>query len=398
MPQDRIATPSPRPETGRTGSASTEKATRRMSGTSMLSLDKPLPPIQPESGIAGPSVTPETNPPRRSASTVNKGSMHVRHPADSHLEDDSPPLPYEGAETSVRTLTHSPARVLAMKTFTDDVNGMLDAFGQTEPAKELGLPPDSLREKDRADLTSGREKRFPVDLGRSNSAEPPRMNGNLLSPLPLPAQRTSSLPNGMSRKDGSTTPGSVSAQRNTPSPRPSPLDSVLGVQPVSTSRSSSVSSRRKKRPEVTNSEVPLGSPFIANTDRTDDFAPTFEPTDDTIRAPVRPLDPPLLPLPISPQSVRLVSPRPETPRSTSNTSTLNITSSALARSTFGGTLGRDSPWGKQSPKIQYEENNPIQIVAEEEEEEKGRRLACEFLDGDQTTVVGEKVAEFLGGP
>lgn len=138
------------------------------------------------------------------------------------------------------------------KTFTDSLAGMFDGIGQSEPAKELGLPPDSLRIR----RGSGDQRNA---LGRAALA-------------PSPSHRTSSLP-------------------------------ATRLEPPVQIRTSS-------------------SPTIPQATEKED-AP----------------------------SIRLVSPRPES------------------------------------------------IAAmPENDEEKGRRLACEFLEGDTSHVAADKVAICLGGP
>jgi PH/SEC7 domain-containing protein len=375
--EGRLASPVPTPEgSGRASATPTEKARRRVSGASMLSLDKPLPAIRPEAD-AGPSTAP-----RRSVSS----SMHVRQPA-STVHDESPPRQaISTVPESSLPISPSPARALAMKTFTDDVNGMLDGFGQTDPAKELGLPPESLRQKSRNNSI----KRFPVDLGRSVSAEPPRGEGKMLSPgtVPLPGQRTSSLPLISAGKEFEHAPGHVNGVRSASSPQP-PAEGSLSVQPQSISRTSSSSSRRRTRTGELHdrSTTPLGSPLLASGDR--DFLPSLlHKEDSTIRSRgTMQLEPPLPLPPLSPQSIRLVtSARPETPSQNGDTP-LTVTSDQIVKSSFG-TQG-NGPWGKQSPS---RSNSGV------EDEEKGRRLACEFLEGDERSVQGDKVAEFLGGP
>jgi hypothetical protein len=54
-----------------------------------------------------------------------KKSKHIRQPASDEVQP-------------------SPGRV-ALASFSDDVSGMLSGIGESHPASELGLPPDSLR-------------------------------------------------------------------------------------------------------------------------------------------------------------------------------------------------------------------------------------------------------------
>ena len=70
-------------------------------------------------------------------------------------------------------------------------------------------------------------------------------------------------------------------------------------------------------------------------------------------------------------------------------------------------------WGRQSPspRPSSQATDSIELVhtpttpkrtngapTAEDDEEKGRRLACEFLDDDYSSVQVDRVAEFLGGP
>ena len=72
-----------------------------------------------------------------------------------------------------------------------------------------------------------------------------------------------------------------------------------------------------------------------------------------------------------------------------------------------GSFRDTTPWGRQTPPIRSDSQvvtpesvSPKRIVRNgtDEDEEKGRKLACEFLDEDFTNVSSEKVAMFLGAP
>jgi len=277
--------------------------------------DKPLPPLLP---------TP-------SSPSLHRGTLHRRQPAG---HDDSEPI---GLFPRRRPVTMS---------FSDDVAGIFDSIGQSDPAKELGLPPDSLRLRDRtASANSGLPtKKFPTDLGRSMSIDSPRKE-RLAVPSPI-TQRTSSLPRNSSPQ---ATPGA-------------PL-----------SRSSSASSSTRQHPSLTLPD--LGSPIRVNSS---DFGPDMNGhADTTIKARTE-----------TPASMRLVtSPKVDDVKG------LNIITETLAKSTF-----TSQPL---SPKPPIEEEvtptTPTRLPGEDAEE-KGRRLACEFLDDDFSSIQRDKVAEFLGGP
>lgn len=212
---------------------------------------------------------------------------HVREQADEQALSPAPRKSQHIRQPASADDTHPSPGQLAVAIFSDDMAGMLSGIGESQPAKELGLPPESLRLRDRKSPSFDipREK-FPPDLGRSAS-----------SAVSVPS-RTSSL---------------------------------LKLEPPvrSLSRSSSSSSRR--RPET-------------------DFGPTDTSQDATLKARVAPS-------PYSSGSMRLVPSR---------------------QSVHAPSLGE-----------------PIET---EDEEEKGRRLACEFLENDESTLPYDKVAEYLGGP
>nr|XP_019047599.1 hypothetical protein I302_04215 [Kwoniella bestiolae CBS 10118]OCF26529.1 hypothetical protein I302_04215 [Kwoniella bestiolae CBS 10118] len=351
---------------GRTSVTPTNE--RRVSGNSNLSMDKPLPAVvEPEDG------------PRRTPSTSLRVSGHTRQPASAAYEE-SPPLNVPPVKPSASPATQ------AIHTFKSDMAGMLASIGQTEPAKELGLPPDSIRlGRNRTISTeTAREpvkNRFPTELGRSASIKD---NTSHLSPIPN--QRTSSLPSGSPQLDR------IIPKRTTSSPSPNPSmngDSSLMPNQQVISRSSSRSSG-KKSPAHSTVPSPNRSPSLRRNKKSFDEGGS----------------------PLVPSSVRLVS----SPKQSENSiiAPLNLTSEGLAKSNFINS----SPWGKQTPRMMsapgaYSNNDQskddqLEVVNtppetprtphEEDEEEKGRRLACEFLEDNFVSVPGEKVAEFLGGP
>ncbi|WVF70182.1 hypothetical protein IAT40_004970 [Kwoniella sp. CBS 6097] len=327
---------------------------RRVSHGSLLGVDQTLTATRESDSI-----------PRGSASGHQKASGHVRQPA-SAAYDDSPPR----SEKSLRPVP-SPA-TQTVHSFTADVAGMLAGIGQTEPARELGLPPDSLRsQRDRtASMETARETKI---LGRSASVQD--TSKHLLSPVP--AQRTSSLPYGLT----ASKPVPSTPKRTISSPNPSIKETSLMPSGQAMSRSSSRSSGKKsdEKPSLSRSPSLLSRKKSLILERK-------KSTDDS---------PPLLPT-----SVRLVS----SPRLDDAVSPLNSTTEGLAKPSFITT----SPWGKQTPRTMNAPagrlDDQLEVVSSppetptEDEEEKGRRLACEFLENDTAHIPADKVAEYLGGP
>ncbi|WWC87292.1 uncharacterized protein L201_002180 [Kwoniella dendrophila CBS 6074] len=349
---------------------------RRVSGNSHLSIDKPLPAV----------MEPEEDP-RRTPSTSLRVSGHTRQPA-SAADDDSPP----GLEPPLKP-TASPG-TRTVHTFKSDMAGMLEDIGQTDPAKDLGLPVDSIRgNKDRtSSMETAREtarSRFPSELGRNSKDTSSHLS-------PIPTQRTSSLPIGSPQLDR------IIPKRTTSSPSPNPSlngDSGLVPHPQMLSRTSSRSSGRRsaqsKSPANSNLPSPARSPSLSHGKKSFDRS---QGQGDS---------------PLIPSSVRLVSSPPpqESSQLYPNIAPLNLNDDGTSKSSFMNS----SPWGKQTPRtmsapgpIYGNKEDQLEIVNtppdtprtthEEDEEEKGRRLACEFLEEDFTNVPGDKVAEFLGGP
>lgn len=285
-----------------------------------------------------------------------------------------------------------------VSSFSDDVAGMLDRIGENEPAKELGLPPDSLRDRERS--MSSESRRFPLERKGSGVVESPGIERKAVPAVsPVPARRTSSLPGGSPK---------VTLTSQTPLPSSSPRASLHEeanlLHPRSISRRSSTSSRRRTRTsEITDTyatlSAPLGSPLLVSDRKCDDFAPPEENLDATIRGKHRDEFATL-----SPNSIRLLSPQPDHVLSTSLLP-LGSPGSTEPRSTFIAT----SPWGAQSPRSETTPDrlDPLEFVDspttpnandDESDEERGRRLACEFLEEDFRHIPSHKVAMFLGGP
>ena len=264
--------------------------------------------------------------------------MHSRQPAsDAFDNDEKPPMT-------------TPQKALA--SFSEDVNGMFSGIGETHLANELGLPPDSLRVKNRTKSSqsaiSDSSRRFPSDLGKSTS----RVSA------PVPA-RTTSLP---------ATPSlaPLAVNRTPSSPHPGPVE--RSTTPIS--RSSSIKSVKKTHQL---------EPALA------DFGPPAAVSDNTYKPRRREVSGSTITgSTYGGASVRLVgSPRPASIY-TSPASTTN-----------GGEWHNSLELGAPI-------EDTVEVVVTpgpgEDDEEKGRRLACELLDDDFSTVAYEKAAIFLGGP
>ena len=359
---------------------------RQVSNGSISSIDKPLPPIRLSED--GPSVPPQT---RRVSSHPIRGSNHIRQGATIHEDDSSSPT---------SSLYPSP-QPPSLSSFSDDVAGMFDGIGQSDPARELGLPPESLRDKDRRRLVN--REHFAADLGKPPSAEPPRGLMPASLPSAIPARRSSSQAAPYPKLD--VPPGIP--QRRSSSPNPS-MREELSLHPLrKNSSTSSTSSRRRARnidntqKYATESAAPLGSPLLISNAEHGDFAQPVGSGDATIRAKARGDD--LIPL--SPQSVRLISsPGPDSALFT------NLTVSTMSKDPGAPTsFIATSPWGAQSPhpvtpgrteNLLDFGTSPVVFSNDnsENDKEKGRRLACEFLENNYSHVGPDKVAMFLGGP
>lgn len=403
------------------GRRSVTPTARRPNGIAPA-LDKALPPIR---GDSTPSVSPVLR--SYSASSSRRTSMHVRQPA--YAMDDEP-----SSQSTSRRASPSPRRPVTMS-FSDDVAGIFDSIGQSDPARELGLPPDSMRIKNRtqsADSPVHLRTKPPLDIGRSPSMDRSRPNGHTTLLSPVPSQRTSSLPSNNS-------PNLGAAHRNSsspiPSPKPSAEDGLLPPPRQSLLPDSSQSTRRRNHshngPYQSQQPVLLGPPLMPPNG---DFGPSANGIDDTIR-PRQSVDLP----PLSPASIRLVT-SPKMDGSTISGIFASQQINPMERSVSASSQDPSRPssllsssvWGRQSPSpslsrsnprsknsslvpqpsqedvLQEVESLPVTPVIDqsatpadvegEADEEKGRKLACEFLDDDFTSVAHDRVAEFLGRP
>ena len=348
------------------------------------SLHKPLPPLSPsnENVSLAPALSESSQPARSSG--------HTREAATAQAPPESPRAP-------------------SLSTFSEDMAGIFSGIGQSDPARELGLPPDSLRKKDRSarDTASNSARRFPLELGRSLEQR------SEAKPLPYPTTRTSSVPS----SSPNPTP-SLAAQRSTSSdPSGSTslqVDNIGGASLVprrTFSRTSSTSSRRHRNAsnhsdqQATLTPAPFGSPVLVDGDS--DFGPSINNGDATLRGKSQDHDT----VSSATSSARLVSsPRPQSVHSSSFV-TIKIAKDGLARSSFIAA----SPWLEHTP--HPEETTPSLTTPSrltdppdfcgppitpngtgEDDDEKGRRLACEILENDFTNIAADKVAMFIGGP
>lgn len=370
---------------------------RQPSDGSILSVDKALPPLRPID-----DTSPIPPPTRSSASSSNRVSGHTRQAATTHEDDSSSPRSCQNPSPQPTARPSSPDPSQASPSFSDDIAGMFDGIGQSELARELGLPPDSLRSQGRR--KSADSRRFPAELGRVDSMERRRSaTKSVHLPLPVPNKRTSSLPGSTPQLDRSprVSQGTVS------SPDPS-VESSL-VPPPTVSRTSSSSSRRRAKTAGNDasyaalSAAPLGSPLLISNAVSGDFGPLSGSGEATLRA--KPHGEDLRPL--SPQSVSLIaSPRPDSIQQTIfNPHTL------ITNPSTPSAFVNSSPWGAQSPTpaslTPGRMEDPLEFVSSpvtpylengEDDEERGRRLACDCLENDFSHVAADKVAEFLGGP
>lgn len=265
--------------------------------------------------------------------------MHTRQPANDLFDyDESVP------QTTPQKLA----------SFSEDVNGMFSGIGETRLANELGLPPDSLRIKSKPhggpSTATGGVRHFASLTHRMPDDRP----------VPVPS-RTTSLP-GKPSAAGPSSLGPITFSRTPSSPNLSP-------RPLTpTSRSSSPSSaRRQKRDPQT------------------DFGPKEAPDEDTVKGRTREISGATITGPSSTSaSVRLVA----SPRAPSVYS---------LKSPGEG----ENEWLASPISASRTDETLERIVTpggDEDAEEKGRRLACEFLEDDFRSMPYDKVAMFLGGP
>lgn len=223
----------------------------------------------------------------------------------------------------------------------DHLSGVFESIGTDEPSKGLGLPVST----------------FAMGANQKHQLEVPRETSLVAGPFKP------------------ETPSSPTPLRRTSLPSKLPtLGAALPSQP------------RKFTTSLTASEPSTATTAKLETMSTSDFGPALEP------------------LRLNAQTVRLVSSnRPSSfVEDTSPVKRLDMTPDDMSQSTFKGT-GR--PWSTEPTTPQHaqpSDNEGLEIVAspgdpDEADEEKGRRMACEFLEDDESHVPKEKIAMFLGG-
>ena len=296
-------------------------------GPSPLSSDNPRPAVQK---VESPSPsTPSVS------STVTR-SRHTRQLAEVGPDDE--------AGLSPRSHPGSPSRVL--DSFVSDMTGAFDEIGQSDPARELGLPIDTLRAKrPGADSSSSKRRALLIyDSGPSGdqalSQDEQSANDRL---SPIPSARTTSLP------------------------------SLASPAILDTSPQPSVMSRTSSHDH--------NDATAATKTAEADFGPSLDDSsarkDDTIRASKG--------IPASVQTIKLVASPP-----------LGINPLLPQSEPLSGLVTPVTP-ELRTPIEPSPNTEGLSGSSTEDDSERGRRLACEFLEGDESTVSSEKVAIFLGG-
>lgn len=173
---------------------------RRESQASPMITDKPLPSVR--DNVDDHDSTSMTTATKRESS-----SQDARDPA-SVSENETPS---RSTSSSSRRVVPSPSpATAAITSFSDDMAGMLANIGQSEPAMELGLPPERFRRKDD-------KNRFSAVLGKPLSdQEPvsPTLTSSTFRPIASSPQRSASLPAASASEQASsmTLNGSSAAQ------------------------------------------------------------------------------------------------------------------------------------------------------------------------------------------
>lgn len=305
--------------------------------------EKPLPAITAANGSPAKMAVDDLTSVQASPPPTVKRSMHSRQPAGDVFDHDN-------GLTLPQT---TPQRAVA--SFSEDVNGMFLGIGETHLANELGLPPDSLRIKSRPlperSSTLETTRRFPLDLA-------PRLSIDREKPV---ASRTTSLPGKVTSGQSYLAPLALTRTPSSPN---------LSARPITpTSNTSSPSSIHRQKKEAQSS----------------DFGPAIAVTEDTVKARTREISGSTITGPsYNASSVRLVaSPRPASVHS------------------FRSPTNPSHEWLASPGSVAQTEETLERIVTpggDEDDEEKGRRVACELLEDDYSTIAYDRMAMFLGGP
>lgn len=424
---------------------------RRGSQASAMITDKPLPSVR--DNVDGHDSTPMTTTSKRESS-----SHDARDPA-SVSEGETPS---RSASSSSRRVVPSPSpATAAITSFSDDMAGMLANIGQSEPAMELGLPPERLRRKDD-------KNRFSAVLGKPLSDKEPvsatLTSSTFLSVASSP-QRSASLPVASASEQASsmTLKGSSAAQLSSfldpPIFQPSTflnheLFSHHPQQPqkrhhtkpciklhASSSSPSSATAPSVDIPKIAsifettgNGDQKGENAWQASSEGPSPLLPSSAKFDSSlgVESTDRPSPSPIASSawarqaqesPASWPSARLQPSfsdridKASVPASSSATSGVNSLSAQGAKKdtqdevvkVISSRPGTPSKAQEQAVRAsstdkQLESKKDSELGREQEElgeetnEEKGKRLAREFYEGNGTTVASEKMAEFLGGP
>lgn len=412
-----------------------------------MSVDKPLPGTPEAARLASNGET----------GTFRRNGGHSRQPADDGIAEESEP-DFAGARAGAERGPDALGMGLSKPTWKDEADKILDDIGDERAAEGLGISHASVRRKRDPTPTdppgSGppatpREKETAVLL----STPPERDLSSKREKSPHVTPRTTSL---------ARTPDATAPQAQAPASASFLSATVAGDEPLGTSlpsrssslsRNNSTSSRRRPKP----ARSPSGSQRsqtlpsdpavpIRGAETLADFGPALatapmnataggllEGEDEATlrsrssRLPSLALGTPVAaPTPVrtttynleksttksslSPGSIRLVTPQPADPDALH----ADIASSAFRAS---------SPWGAQSVHSLHSRGaaeTPAWSPGSETqgwpgheqvrrtvsgggagggaEQERGRKLACDFLEGRYDAVPAERVAEFLGGP
>ena len=233
-----------------------------------------------------------------------------------------------------------------MSGFSEDVSGIFAGIGEVSPARELGLAPQSVS----LSAATGKGKGY-------------QYQGQYATLSPRYQQAELGVEADRDRDKQSPGQALAFGQEKVPGPRTTSLPTNLQVE-------INGSGPRRGSGQVAEGDLDSGTAMHHGA-RAQEASES-----DTVRPAVPTLGSPLAP------SVRLVT----TPRlPSSDPDRLAVTSDDIAQSHF-------------SPTPHGEADAANGLDGEESAEEKGRRLACEFLEGDFKNVAEDKVAEFLGGP
>ncbi|EAL21419.1 hypothetical protein CNBD1140 [Cryptococcus deneoformans B-3501A] len=418
---------------------------RRDSQASAMITDKPLPAVRDNVDDHDSTLV---------ATITKRGSspLHVREPA-SVSENETPS---RATSCSSRKLAPSPSPATAAVTsFSDDMAGMLANIGQSQPAMELGLPQESLR------LRDGKNG-FPAALGRPLSDQELSVtptSSTFLSATSSP-QRSASVSAASASDQASSMPlkGSSADQLSSFLDPPIFQSSTFLNHELYSLHPQQPQNRHHTEPFINlHAPSPSLSSALAPSVDVPQIAPIFEKASDdqgekdwqSLSEGPSPLLPSSAkfdssggventdrPSPIAPSAwARQAqgspsSPLPSPARLQSNlsdkidrtcipasSSAMSGFSSLSAQGTIKDTRDKvevissppETPSKAQEQAVEVsddkaesqknsEPDREQDKMGEGSNEDKGKRLAREFYEGDGTTVAGDKMAEFLGGP